>query len=156
MAITRRVLAKRKPHAQRKSQAGFTLLELMVVLVILGALIGLVAPNILGRSDEAKVSVAKTQIRNIMSALDLYKLDNGNYPSTSQGLQALVTKPAGFPEAKNWKDSGYMQKLPEDPWGNEFLYISPGADGQYDLLSLGSDGREGGTGDAADLSKADL
>lgn len=156
MATIRRALAKRKPHAQRKSQAGFTLLELMVVLVILGALIGLVAPNILGRSDEAKVSVAKTQIRNIMSALDLYKLDNGIYPSTSQGLQALVTKPSGFPEAKNWKDGGYMQKLPEDPWGNEFLYISPGADGQYDLLSLGSDGREGGDGDAADLSKADL
>lgn len=137
-------------------QAGFTLLELMVVLVILGALIGLVAPNILGRSDEAKVSVAKTQIRNIVSALDLYKLDNGNYPSTAQGLEALVTKPSGYPEAKNWKSGGYMQKLPQDPWGNEFLYVSPGSAGAYDLLSLGSDGREGGDGDAADLSPSDL
>lgn len=147
----------RKPtHSSKKQQHAFTLLELMVVLVILGALIGLVAPNILGRSDEAKVSVAKTQIRNLMSALDLYKLDNGQYPSTSQGLESLVSKPSGFPEAKNWKDGGYIQKLPQDPWGNDFLYISPGADGRYDLLSLGSDGREGGDGDAADISKADL
>ena len=147
-----------KPTAltKRQQQRAFTLLELMVVLVILGALIGLVAPNILGRSDDAKISVAKTQIHNLMSALDLYKLDNGNYPSTSQSLEALVAKPSGFPEAKNWKDGGYLQKLPMDPWGNEFLYVSPGSDGAYDLLSLGSDGREGGEGDAADINKADL
>lgn len=141
---------------QRKGKRGFTLLELMVVLVILGALIGLVAPNLLSRSDEAKVSVAKTQIRNIMSALSLYKLDNGNFPSTSQGLEALVSQPSGYPEAKNWKSGGYMPKLPLDPWGNEFLYVSPGSQGEYDLLSLGSDGREGGDGDAADISQNDL
>lgn len=148
---------KHNPKVKKKThQGGFTLLELMVVLVILGALIGLVAPNILGRADEAKVSVAKTQIRNIMSALNLYKLDNGQYPSTSQGLQALVTKPTGFPEAKNWKSDGYLGKLPKDPWGNDFLYISPGSDGDYDLVSLGADGRDGGEDDNADLSKNDL
>ena len=147
---------RKSPRLNKKRQAAFTLLELMVVLVILGALIGLVAPNILGRSDEAKVSVAKTQIRNLMSALDLYKLDNGQYPSTAQGLNALIAKPSGFPEARNWKDGGYLQKLPNDPWNNEFLYISPGADGAYDLISLGADGREGGVDDAADISKADL
>jgi general secretion pathway protein G len=146
----------RNVSRQKQKKSGFTLLELMVVLVILGALIGLVAPNLLGRSDDAKVSVAKTQIRNVMSALSLYKLDNGTFPSTSQGLQALVTKPSGYPEAKNWKSGGYMPKLPLDPWGNEFLYVSPGSDGDYDLLSLGSDGREGGEGDAADLSPSDL
>lgn len=146
----------RRPGQQRKGKHGFTLLELMVVLVILGALIGLVAPNLLGRSDDAKVSVAKTQVRNIMSALSLYKLDNGNFPSTSQGLEALVSKPSGYPEAKNWKSGGYMPKLPLDPWGNEFLYVSPGSQGDYDLLSLGSDGREGGDGDASDISQNDL
>lgn len=152
-----KVLSRQKKSVSRKkNQAAFTLLELMVVLVILGALIGLVAPNILGRADEAKVSVAKTQIRNLMSTLDLYKLDNGQYPSTSQGLEALISKPSGFPEAKNWKDGGYMQKLPVDPWQNDFLYVSPGAEGPYDLISLGSDGREGGDGDAADISQADL
>ncbi len=140
----------------KKNKAAFTLLELMVVLVILGALIGLVAPNILGRSDDAKVSVAKTQIRNLMAGLDLYKLDNGQYPSTSQGLEALVTKPSGFPEAKNWKQGGYLQKLPQDPWGNDFLYVSPGSDGAYDLISLGADGREGGSDDSEDISKEDL
>nr|WP_191603526.1 type II secretion system major pseudopilin GspG [Marinomonas algicola] len=147
----------RKPTPSfKKNKAAFTLLELMVVLVILGALIGLVAPNILSRSDDAKVSVAKTQIRNLMAALDLYKLDNGQYPSTAQGLESLVTKPSGFPEAKNWKSGGYMQKLPQDPWGNEFLYVSPGSDGAYDLISLGADGREGGEDDSTDINKADL
>ncbi len=147
------VMKKPRTKANKK---GFTLLELMVVLVILGALIGMVAPNILGRSDDAKVSVAKTQIRNLMSALDLYKLDNGNYPSTSQGLEALVNEPTGFPEAKNWKSGGYVKKLPLDPWGSDFVYISPGAAGDYDLIALGSDGREGGDDNAADISQGDL
>jgi len=152
--IKRRQTMK-KPNV-KANKKGFTLLELMVVLVILGALIGMVAPNILGRSDDAKVSVAKTQIRNLMSALDLYKLDNGNYPSTSQGLEALVSQPSGFPEAKNWKSGGYVKKLPLDPWGADFVYISPGASGDYDLIALGSDGREGGEDNAADVSQGDL
>ena len=155
MNLVNRNLAMKKPRSKIQKK-GFTLLELMVVLVILGALIGMVAPNILGRSDDAKVSVAKTQIRNLMSALDLYKLDNGNYPATAQGLDALVSKPTGFPEAKNWKSGGYVKKLPLDPWGNDFVYISPGATGDYDLIALGSDGREGGDENAADLSQDDL
>ncbi|TBR44381.1 type II secretion system protein GspG [Marinomonas agarivorans] len=141
---------------QTRNQKGFTLLELMVVLVILGALIGLIAPNILGRSDDAKISVAKTQMSNIISALNFYKLDNGNYPSTAQGLDALVTKPSGFPEAKNWKSDGYLPKKPLDPWGNEFIYISPGSEGEFDLLTLGKDGQEGGDADSADISNKDL
>lgn len=149
-------MKRKQTPSFKNNKAAFTLLELMVVLVILGALIGLVAPNILGRSDDAKVSVAKTQIRNLMAALDLYKLDNGQYPSTAQGLDALITKPSGFPEAKNWKSGGYMQKLPQDPWANDFLYVSPGSDGAYDLISLGADGREGGEDDSADISKSDL
>ncbi|WP_336297582.1 type II secretion system major pseudopilin GspG [Marinomonas mediterranea] len=140
----------------KRKQSGFTLLELMVVLVILGALIGLIAPNILGRADEAKVTVAKTQMRDLVNALNLYKLDNGNFPSTAQGLEALVSKPSGFPEARNWKSGGYLSKLPKDPWSNEFVYVSPGSTGDYDLISLGSDGREGGDDDAEDLSASDL
>ncbi|TDO98164.1 type II secretion system major pseudopilin GspG [Marinomonas balearica] len=140
----------------KQSKRGFTLLELMVVLVILGALIGLIAPNILGRADEAKVTVAKTQMRDVVNALNLYKLDNGNFPSTAQGLEALVSKPSGFPEARNWKSGGYLSKLPKDPWSNDFVYVSPGSTGDYDLISLGSDGREGGDDDAEDLSSSDL
>lgn len=140
----------------KRSQSGFTLLELMVVAAILSLLVALVAPNLLGRSDDAKIAVAKTQLRNITSALDLYRLDNGHYPSTAQGLQALVTRPTGYPEARNWKSGGYLPSLPKDPWQSEYLYISPGAQGDYDLLSLGSDGREGGDGDAADLSSRAL
>lgn len=153
MMQQRKMMKKPKNSSKKK---GFTLLELMVVLVILGALIGLIAPNILGRSDDAKISVAKTQMSNIISALNFYKLDNGNYPSTAQGLQALVSKPSGFPEAKNWKSDGYMPKIALDPWGNEFIYISPGSEGDFDLLTLGKDGQEGGDGDSADISNNDL
>lgn len=135
-----------------KSSRGFTLIEIMVVMVILGLLVAIVAPNIIGRSDQAKVTVARTQLKQIGNALDLYKLDNHNYPSTQQGLQALVSKPDGFPEAKNWNPDGYMKSVPVDPWGNAYQYVSPGANHPYDLYSYGSDGREGGDGDAADLS----
>lgn len=131
---------------------GFTLIEIMVVMVILGLLVAVVAPNIMGRSDQAKVTIARTQMDQIGNALDLYKLDNGSYPSTQQGLQALVSKPNGFPEPRNWNPDGYMKSMPMDPWNGDFQYISPGAGGPYDLISLGSDGREGGENDAADLS----
>lgn len=148
---------KGQPSQFKKAQkSGFTLLELMVVSMILGLLVALVAPNILSRSDDAKIAVTKTQLRNIASALDLYKLDNGSYPSTAQGLQALQARPSGYPEARNWKDGGYLPSLPKDPWGNAYLYISPSARGGYDLLSLGSDGRDGGEKDAADISLRDL
>lgn len=149
-------LKQRKCRLMAQRQAGFTLLELMVVAAILSLLVALVAPKILGRSDDAKVAVAKTQLRNIVSALDLYKLDNGYYPSTAQGLQALVSRPTGYPEARNWKQGGYLSSVPQDPWGYEYLYISPSAQGEYELVTLGADGRDGGDNDAADISSRDL
>lgn len=134
------------------SQRGFTLIEIMVVMVILGLLVAIVAPNIMGRSDQAKVTIAETQLKNIQSALDLYRLDNSHYPSTQQGLEALVSRPSGSPEPKNWNPDGYLKSVPEDPWGNQFQYVSPGTEGPYDLYSYGADGQEGGEGDAADIS----
>ncbi|MBJ6138956.1 type II secretion system major pseudopilin GspG [Marinobacter litoralis] len=131
---------------------GFTLIEIMVVMVILGLLVAIVAPNIMGRSDQAKVTVAETQLSNIANALDLYRLDNSHYPSTQQGLEALVRKPSGSPEPRNWNPDGYLKAVPEDPWNNEYQYVSPGTEGPYDLYSFGSDGQEGGDGDAADIS----
>jgi len=139
-----------------KFQSGFTLIEIMVVMVILGMLVAIVAPNIMGRSDQAKVTIAETQLRNIQNALDLYRLDNSHYPSTQQGLEALVSKPTGTPEPKNWNPEGYLKNVPVDPWGNPYQYVSPGTEGPYDLYSLGSDGQEGGDGDAADISVWDI
>lgn len=140
---------------QAQSQRGFTLIEIMVVMVILGLLVAIVAPNIMGRSDQARVTVAKTQMSNIANALDLYRLDNSHYPSTQQGLEALVSRPSGSPEPRNWNPDGYLKTVPEDPWGAGYQYISPGANGAYDLYSFGSDGQEGGDGDAADISVRD-
>ncbi len=137
-------------------QQGFTLIEIMVVMVILGLLVAIVAPNIMGRSDQAKVTVAKTQLSNIANALDLYRLDNSHYPSTQQGLKALVSKPSGSPEPRNYNPDGYLKSVPEDPWGKEYEYISPGTEGPYDLFSYGSDGRQGGEGDASDISVWDI
>lgn len=134
-----------------RKQRGFTLIEIMVVVVILGVLAALVVPNIMGKPDEARISAAKSDIRTISGALNMYKLHNFTYPSTDQGLQALVTKPAGSPEAKNWDPDGYLPKLPKDGWGNEYQYISPGAHGRFDLYSFGADGREGGEGVDADI-----
>lgn len=136
-----------------KKQAGFTLIEIMVVVVIISVLIGLVAPNILGRVDEARVTAAKADISVIEQSLELYKMDNFRYPSTDQGLQALIEKPTGSPEAKGWRPEGYLKKpqIPTDPWGNEYRYISPGSQGVFDLYSLGADGREGGEGYDADI-----
>ncbi|MBQ0747273.1 MAG: type II secretion system major pseudopilin GspG [Marinobacter sp.] len=135
-----------------QSSRGFTLIEIMVVMVILGLLVAIVAPNIMGRSDQAKVTVAETQLTNISKALDLYRLDNSHYPSTQQGLDALVSRPSGSPEPKNWNPDGYMKSVPLDPWGSEFQYVSPGREGPYDLYSKGSDGQDGGDGDASDIS----
>nr|WP_201443343.1 type II secretion system major pseudopilin GspG [Marinobacter nitratireducens] len=137
---------------KRNASQGFTLIEIMVVMVILGLLVAIVAPNIMGRSDQAKVTVAETQLSNIANALDLYRLDNSHYPSTQQGLEALVSKPSGSPEPRNWNPDGYLKSVPEDPWGAQYQYVSPGVEGPYDLYSYGSDGVEGGDGDAADIS----
>ncbi len=140
----------------RRFSRGFTLLEIMVVMVILGLLVAIVGPNVIDKLGEGKVGSTKIQLRNIGNALDFYKVDNYNYPSTEQGLEALVSKPSGFPEPKNWNPNGYMPSLPKDPWDNEFQYLSPGLSGPYDLYSLGSDGKEGGEGEDADISIWDL
>lgn len=136
-------------------QAGFTLIEVLVVVVIMGMLIGLVGPSVLGQVDKARVTTAQADIATLSQALDMYKLDNHVYPSTDQGLEALVEKPSSSPVPKNWNPQGYLKgtSVPLDPWEGEYLYLSPGEDGQpYELLSLGADGRDGGEEYAADIS----
>lgn len=140
---------------KQRNQRGFTLIEIMVVMVILGLLVAVVAPNIMGRSDQAKVTIAKTQMSNIANALDLYRLDNGHYPSTQQGLEALVNRPTGSPEPNNWNPDGYLKSVPEDPWNNQYQYMSLSSS-NYELYSYGADGTEGGEGDAADISVHDI
>jgi len=135
----------------KKSNQGFTLIEIMVVVVILGILGALIIPNIMGRTDDARSTAARNDLRNIASALELYRLDNYDYPSTDQGLEALVSEPSGFPEPVNWNSDGYLKKLPVDPWQTEYQYISPGAESEFDLYSLGSDRKEGGEGNAEDV-----
>ena len=132
-------------------QQGFTLIEVMVVLVILGILATLVVPKIMGRPDEARIIAAKQDINSLGQALKLYRLDNHAYPSTDQGLQALVTKPAGPPLPANWKTGGYLDRVPKDPWGREYQYLNPGTKGEIDVFSLASDGQPGGEGNGADI-----
>lgn len=146
--VAQRALGQRIRRAQR----GFTLIEIMVVVAIIAILGATVVPLIMDRPNEARVVRAKNDIGTISSALELYRLDNFSYPSTEQGLQALVQKPTGDPEPANWKKGGYIQKLPKDPWGREYLYISPGEGGDYDVVSLGNDGAEGGEDFDADIS----
>lgn len=140
----------------RSSQSGFTLIEIMVVVVILGILAAVVVPRIMDRPDAARVVKAKQDIRVLESALNLYKLDNFNYPSTQQGLQALVTMPSGDPQPPNWKAGGYIKSLPNDPWGNPYQYLQPGTHGEFDIFSLGADGKPGGDGVNADIGNWDL
>lgn len=137
-------------------QKGFTLIEIMVVVVILGILAALVVPQVMSRPDQAKVTVAQGDIKAIAAALDMYRLDNHVYPSTQQGLEALVKKPSGMPAAKNWNKDGYLKRLPVDPWGNPYQYLAPGSQGPFDLYSLGADGKEGGSENAADIGNWDL
>ena len=139
-----------------RKQGGFTLIEIMVVVVILGILTALVVPQVMNRPDQAKVTVAKGDIKAIGAALDMYKLDNYTYPSTQQGLDALVEKPSGNPQPKNWNRDGYLKRVPKDPWGNEYQYLSPGTQGQYDLYSYGADGKQGGSELNADIGNWDL
>ena len=129
--------------------AGFTLIEVMVVIVILGVLAALIVPRVLGRPDEARVVAAKQDISSIMQALKLYKLDNRRYPNNDQGLGALVQKPSAPPVPDNWK--AYLEKLPNDPWGSPYQYLSPGLQGEVDVLSYGADGKPGGEGVDADI-----
>ena len=140
------------------NRRGFTLIEIMVVIAILALLAALVAPKIMGRSDDAKITDAKVQIRNLETALKLYKLDSGVYPSTEQGLAALVARPTVGSIPKNYRPEGYLEsrKVPQDPWGNDFVYLSPGAQGDYDLCSFGADGVKGGEGKHADICSGNL
>lgn len=131
---------------------GFTLLEIMVVVVILGILASLIAPQILGRADDARITKAKADITSLETALDLYQLDNHQFPTTNQGLESLVNQPSDSPTPKNYKQGGYIKSLPKDPWGNEYLYLQPGVhNANYDIYSLGADGIEGGTDNYADI-----
>ena len=132
-----------------KRQRGFTLIELMVVLAIIGVLAALVVPNVLNRADDARVTAAKTDVCNLMQALKLYRLDNQNYPTAEQGLNALVVKPTTGQAPLNWKP--YIDKLPNDPWGRPYQYMNPGVKGEVDVLSLGADGQPGGEGKNADI-----
>jgi general secretion pathway protein G len=135
---------------------GFTLIELMVVLVILGVLAALIVPKIMDRPDEARIVAAKQDIASLVQALKLYRLDNIRYPSTEQGLQALVTKPTIAPIPNNWKSGGYLERLPKDPWGNAYVYLYPGRHGDMDVYSLGADGQPGGEGKDADIGNWEL
>jgi general secretion pathway protein G len=139
------------------NREGFTLIELMVVIVILGILAGLIVPRIMDRPEQAKRLKARMQIESLESALKLYKLDNGNYPDTEQGLQALVEKPEVGAIPSKWREGGYLEKgrVPVDPWENEFVYIAPGTFGEYDIISYGADGAPGGEGKNLDVSNWD-
>jgi len=143
-------------QARRASDAGVTLIEMMVVLVIIALVAAMIVPNVIGRPNEARVAVAKTDIRAISSALELYRLDNRTYPTTSQGLSALVRRPSAPPEPVNWVEGGYLPEEPADPWGNPYIYRSPGDSGNFDLISLGADGTAGGEGADADIANSTL
>ncbi len=137
------------PSRARRLSHGFTLIEVMVVLVILGVLAALIVPNVLERADDARVTAARADINNLMQSLKLYKLDNQRYPTAEQGLDALVRKPTASPVPPNWKP--YLDKLPSDPWGKPYQYLNPGVKGEIDVFSLGADGQPGGEGKNADL-----
>lgn len=145
MNNNRKLMRKRK---------GFTLIEIMVVVVIIGLLSALVGPRLMGQSDTAKRKTTQTQIAQIEQTLGLFYLDNGFYPTTAQGLEALVAKPIGQPEPLNYPEGGYMNKLPKDAWGREFIYVYPGEMSEYDIISYGADGEEGGEGAGVDITNS--
>ena len=136
---------------QTRRQRGFTLIEIMVVIAILGILAALIVPKIMSRPDEARRVAAKADIGSIMQSLNLYRLDNGRYPTQEQGLRALVEKPTAEPVPNNWKGGGYMDRVPVDPWGKEYQYLNPGVHGEVDVFSYGADSRPGGEGNDADI-----
>ena len=139
-----------RPCLSRR-HAGFTLIEIMVVVVIMGVLAALLVPRLMGRTDDARILAAKQDIATLMQALKLYRLDNQRYPTTEQGLQALIARPTNGPQPVNWKTGGYIDRLNKDPWGNPYQYLSPGTRSEVDIFSLGADGQPGGTGNDADI-----
>ena len=147
--------AANHPTRQRRAR-GFTLIEIMVVVVIMGILASLVVPKLIARTGESKVAAAKVDIATVMQALKLYRLDNQRYPTTEQGLHALIEKPTTGPAANGWKAGGYLEKMPKEPWGNPYQYLSPGVKGEVDIISLGADGQPGGSGDDADIGSWEL
>ncbi len=141
---------------QQRRQHGFTLIEVMVVVAILGILAAIVIPRIMDRPDQARIIKTRQDIRAIESALQLYRLDNFSYPTTDQGLEALVTRPGGSQTLQNWKSGGYLERLPKDPWGGDYQYLTPGVHGEVDIFSYGSDGSPEGEGIGADIGNWDL
>jgi len=139
-----------KNSVSTQNMRGFTLIEIMVVVVILGILAALVVPNILGNVDTARITAARQDLKAIESALDMYRLDNYTYPTSQQGLDALVAQPAD-PSIRNWRQGGYLKRLPKDPWGNPYQYLYPGTQGEMDIWSMGADGQTGGEGVTADI-----
>jgi general secretion pathway protein G len=137
---------------------GFTLIEIMVVITILGVLAALIVPRVVGRTDDARIAAARQDIAQIMGALKLYRLDNGRYPTTEQGLRALIEKPATEPLPTNWKQGGYLERssTPKDPWGRDYQYLNPGLRGEIDVFSFGRDGQSGGEGPDADIGSWSL
>jgi general secretion pathway protein G len=154
---THAVHVHRQPPSARSGfptarlQRGFTLIEVLVVVTILGILAAIVVPKLMDRPDEARIARAKQDIAALGTALNLYRLDNYGYPSTDQGLQALVAKPGGSPEARNWRPGGYIDRLPQDPWKRDYVYLQPGQRSDFDIYSLGADGQPGGDGSNADI-----
>lgn len=140
----------------KTAASGFTLIEIMVVVVIIGILVAIVAPRVMDRPDTARIVKAKQDIRVLESALNLYRLDNYVYPTTEQGLEALVAQPSGEPQAKNWKQGGYVDRLPKDPWGNTYQYLNPGVHAEIDISTFGADNRPGGEGVNADIGNWNL
>ncbi len=145
------MLAKRHKHSGKGGTSGFTLIEVMVVVVILSILAAIVVPRIMSKPDEARITKAQSDIRSLSAALDLYRLDNFTYPTTDQGIEALVTPPADLPSGARYQKGGYIDRIPKDPWGNDYNYLQPGTHGAYDLYSFGADNAPGGEGINADI-----
>jgi general secretion pathway protein G len=146
---------QRNEVSRIRDRAGFTLIEIMVVIVILGLLAALVVPKLIGRTEEAKKTQSRVQIKHLQQALELFKLDNGFFPGTDQGLEALVRVPDAGRIPKNYRKGGYLDRVPKDPWGNLYVYVSPGTHGDYDISSYGADGVAGGEGEDADINSWD-